>query len=270
DRFVSTMFPSAAPAPFVVSLGLVATVAALGSPRSLGRTARLIQPLMLAVLLILFLFSLRSLRAENLLPITAYDLLPAIKGTFPLMDVLALGLFLPGFLLAHTAPAPDDFRRALLWLCGYAVLLTLLAVAVLGVFGPELTLRLTKPFFTLVRNLVFFRSLERMEALVAALWIFPDFLLCSLLLYAGQRCLRLCLGGDADYHGERRRQLQNRRWLIPLWGAAAVSLALVLAPDSVGLARWSERLIPGMNLAVCLLCPLLLYIAPRLRRRKGL
>ena len=267
DRFVSTIFPSSTPAPFVLSMGLLAVIAALGSPRSLARVARLIQPLLLGTLLILFLVSFRSIRWENLLPLTVYDLLPAIKGTFPLLDVLSLGLFLPCFLLEHVDAAPDDFRFSLIWLWGFSALMTLLAVAVLGVFGPELTLQLSKPFFTLVRNLVFFRSLERVEALVVALWIFPDFLLSSLLLYAGQHSLRLCLGGDARYRGEKRLQMDKRRWLIPLCGALVIGLGLVLAPDSSSLSLLSERIVPAVNLGVCLLCPPLLYLALRVQKK---
>ena len=76
------------------------------------------------------------------------------------------------------------------------LMVTAVSLAVLGNFGAELTARLTRPFFSLVRNLEFFGSLERIEALVVTLWVFPDFLLVSALLYTAQHILRLCFDLD--------------------------------------------------------------------------
>ena len=71
-------------------------------------------------------------------------------------------------------------RAIALWMLGLSALLTLLAIAVTGSFGHELTAELSRPFFVLVRTLRLFNTLERMEALVVMLWIFPDFLAASL------------------------------------------------------------------------------------------
>ncbi len=260
ERFVVTSFPHSSPAVFSLTLGLLALLGALGSPRTLVRAARMILPLLFLVLLPVLFFGLRSVDRTNLLPLTVYDTVPLLKGTLPVVNVLAFALYGACFLLSSVPKTPNAFRSLSSWLLGSILLLTLLGVAVLGSFGAELCSRLTQPFFTLVRNLIFFRSLERVEALVVTYWVFPDFLLLSMLLYIAQYCLRLALGLNPAYRGERRWELRGGRWTIPLCGVTFVVLGLLLAPDAVSLHFWSERLIPLLNLSVAFAFIPLLYI----------
>lgn len=92
-----------------------------------------------------------------------------------------------------------------------------------------------------MRNLVFFRSVERVEALVVALWVFPDFLIVSLFLRASREALSLSLG-------RRCRALNDRRVALPLGAAAACAFALLAAPDAESLSLLSRRIIPACNL----------------------
>ena len=82
------------------------------------------------------------------------------------------------------------FSRFSVWAAGLCVLTSLLCAAVTGAFGAPLTAQLARPFFVLVRTLSFFRTVERVEALVVMLWIFPDFLITALFLWAGQYSLQ--------------------------------------------------------------------------------
>ena len=85
-------------------------------------------------------------------------------------------------------------------------LLMFLVVAVtLGHFGPELTGRLTYPFFALVRNTSVFGITERIEALVTALWVFSDFVLFTFSIAAGASCLRSAPGSRSGRPGRAPR-----------------------------------------------------------------
>ena len=250
ERYVVTVFPHSSTAVFSVTLGLLALLGALGSPRTLVRAGRMVLPLFLPVLLVVLFFGLLSVDRSKLLPLTVYDALPTARGALPVINVLAFGLYGACFLLNCMPREDHAFRQTAAWLVRIALLLTLLSAAVIGSFGAELCTRLTQPFFTLVRNLVFFRSLERIEALVVTYWVFPDFLLASVLLYTAQYCLRLALGMDPVYRGQRRWDLRGGRWVILLCGGTLIVLGLLLAPDAAGLQLWSERLIPLLNLGV--------------------
>ena len=139
------------------------------------------------------------------------------------------------------------------------LLLSLLGIAVVGSFGAELSANLSRPFFVLVKNMVFFRTVERVDALVVMLWIFPDFLLTSLFLWAGQYSIRLLLGLDAGYNGSAL-DFSNGRFVIWLSAAAVTLFALFLAPDAMSLELWSAYIIPALNLSFAFLFFPLIYI----------
>ena len=268
DRLVVTVYPHSGPRVFILSMGLVCGLAALGSARSLGRCAGLMLPPVLGILLFLLLFSVKSVDLRDLLPVTVYDLPGVTQAALPVLDVLSLGLFLPLFLLGQTDTEEKLLPRCARWLLAESLLLCLLILAVVGNFGAGLTAQLSQPFFTLVRNQVFFRSLERIEALIVSCWVFPDFLLVSLCLYAAQYCLRLALGAQPQQDSGRRAALGGKRWLIPLCCLASLAVALFLAPDLVGLRHWSEQIVPAVNLSLWfLLLPFLLLLG-RLRKNR--
>lgn len=269
DRLVTTVYPQSAPAVFVLSMGLCCLAAALGSARSLARTGALLYPFVMGILLLLLFSALKGTASRNLFPVTLLDLPAVTRASLPVLDVLGLGLFLPLFFLGFVETREQELLpRYTRWLLGESLLLTLLMLVVIGCFGAELVARLSQPFFTLVRNLVFFRSLERIEALVVCCWIFPDFLLVSLCLYAAQFCLRLALGRRPQNDRGQRLDGGQLRWLIPFCGLAAILVGLLLAPDVLSLRRLSERVIPGINLVLSFLTVPLLSLVEHWRRRR--
>ena len=263
DRLVGTVYPHSSPWVFALVMGALALAGALARPRSLVRMARLLRPLLLGILGVLFVFALPGLRLDNLWPITVGDLLPALKGTLPALDIYSGAALALCFLVGGTKETPGGFRALAAWVLGICVILTALSLAVTGSFGAELAATLARPFFALVRTLVFFRTVERVEALVVTLWIFPDFLCASLFLWAGQYCLRLLLGQNPRAPHRDSLDLGGGRWLIPLCAVAVTGLAILLAPQPQQLERWSRQLIPAINLALCFTLVPVLYIVGR-------
>ena len=181
---------------------------------------------------------------SELLPLDGKGLL---CSSFPALDLLAFALAARFFFLPGEAGRGEAFLPCALRLGLFCLLLCGVGVAVQGRFGAALSARLSAPFFALVRNLVFFRSLERMEALVVGLWILPDFLLGSLCLHGAQRCLRLAFGflpGET----ESRLDLSGGRLLIWLCGTVSVALGLLLGRDPARLQLWSRTVVPLLNL----------------------
>ena len=131
--------------------------------------------------------------------------------------------------------------------------------AVVGSFGAELSANLSRPFFVLVKNMVFFRTVERVEALVVMLWIFPDFLLTSVYLWAGQYSLRRLFGLDAGYGG-KTLDFSGGRFIIWLSATFVTVFALVIAPDALSLEMWSKYFIPAMNLSFAFLFFPFIYV----------
>ena len=261
ERLLVTVYPRSGPAVFVLCLGALALLAALGPFRSLLRLGRMALPLLLLTMLPILLAAFRAVDVTELLPPVPADPPALLHSALPSLDLLSFAL--AALCLFPAGQEAGGFRRTGLWLLGLALGLAALGAAVQGRFGAALSARLAAPFFALVRNLVFFRSLERVEALVVGLWILPDFLLSGLCLHAAQRCLRLSLGYRVQ-EGERRLDPGDGRWLIWLCGAAAAALGLLPGLDPAALLFWSRTLIPCLQMAAAfLLIPCLLLAGKR-------
>ena len=267
ERMVTMIYPDSSPLIFSLLTGFISTIAALGSARSLVRFAKLVQPVVLGTLGLFILFALTAVDYKNLIPLSFSDSAPLLLSSMAVIEAVGVVLCFSCFLECECEYKPRRFKSYALWLVPMLLLLLLLSIAVIGRFSAELTSLLTFPFFTLVRNLVFFNALERLEALIVSLWLFPDFLLVSALLYCAQHCLRSALGERAKYRGEKRLDFSRFRWLVPICGALSIGAAIIIAPDAASMTRWSEKIIPIMNLAVSFALIPTIYIIGKLRRK---
>lgn len=267
ERFITTVYPNSSPQVFSVVLGIISLIAALGPPRSLVRVAKTVLPLVLGVMLLVLFSALGSVDADNILPLSDADAAPVFMGVLPAVDVIAAVLYIVCFLEGSTRKRPGRFRAFLIWAALSCLMLSFISFDLMGAFGPELTARLTRPFFSLVRNLVFFRTLERIEALVVSLWVFPDFLMTGLLIYLSQLCLRLAWCESAQYRGEKFSDVSGGRALIWLCGTAGIICAIFIGRDSAAMSLWSERIIPLINMSFAfVVLPLVFAVGKILKR----
>ena len=128
-------------------------------------------------------------------------------------------------------------------------------------FGAELTARLSYPFFALTRAMRVFGSVEHFEALAAAVWVLPDYVLVSALLAAASRTLMTTLGYVCPAREPKLYDMKNGRFIIPLCAAGALLASAFIAPDAKSLKFFSETLIPYLNMGVIfILLPLCLAV----------
>jgi len=267
DRLIVTTYPNTSPTSFTLVMGFLALAAALGPPRSLVRTARMVRPVVLGVLFLLFIFACFSIDTQNLIPISKADIIPMIMGSAVSIDIISCSAVAMCLVMGAVQKQDGDFAHLSLWAMECLILLSFLGIAIIGCFGAELSAHLTRPFFVLVKNMVFFRTVERVEALVVMLWIFPDFLLTSVFLWAGQYSLRLMLGFEAGYNGEQFFDFSRGRWIIWLAAIGVTCFALKLAPDALSLDLWSAYIIPAANLSFAFLFFPLIYIIGKEKKR---
>ena len=253
DRIICNIYPYSRPGLFIAVMALISTLAAMGAARSIVRAAKIFLPFILGMIIFILFFSMFSVSKENLLSISFRDSLPVMKSSLGSADIFTVVLYLICFMAPFVHKTANSFRAYSIWLFLMTALISLLCIAVVGSFGAQLTVKLAWPFFSLVRNLVFFNSLERIEALVVSIWVFPDFLLVSSLLYAAQYSIRLICGESSPgYKGERMFSTNNKRLIIPLCGLFCLIGGLLIAKDPIELEFWSNKLIPVINLLIAL------------------
>lgn len=268
ERLTATVYPHSDPAPFVAVMLALSLLAALGTLRAAGRTAAVLRAVMLAVLAAVFLLAVPNIEKENLVPLRMEDSRGVLAGALPIVTVGgAAGLF--SFLRGYTPPAGKDAVRLLLPpLALFAAAAGCLTLVTVGAFGAKLTARLSYPFFTMIRDLSLSGTAQRFEAAVIALWVFADFILCTLLLRCAHEALRAIFGfPQAEADGGSLFRMGGGRWL--LWaGAAAAGLCALKLPSAADEFRlWMERLVPlALDIAVYGGFPLL-WLVGKLRKK---
>ncbi len=242
DRLVVTVYPSSGSAVFYTVLTLLCLMAALGQLRALGRTAVILRAMLLAVLAVAFVFSLPDLNKGNLGPVEWADTGGILKGALPLVNVG--GIFACfGFLEGYAPGDEGRGRPGLRWLLVLMLTATLLCLTVVGSFGPALTLKMSYPFFVMIRDVSLLNLADRIEAIVIAIWVFSDFMMCSLLLRCAHEALRLCLDLP-DPEARPWGELRGGRWLLLPEAGAVWCAAHFIARDSFGLIPWSDKIVP--------------------------
>lgn len=265
DRFVTTVYPDSGPAVFYSVMLLLCLMAALGPLRALGRAAVILLALMLAVLAAVFIAALGNVEAENLLPLGAADVPGIFLGALPMANVGAFFACLT-FLMRESG---DKERRLGPYMPCFAALgavCFLLCLTVVGSFGGALTGQMIYPFFILARDLSFFSLGSRITALIAAMWVFSDFCLGTLLLRCCHETLRLCFRLPPAESGSCF-SLRGGRWLLLAEGAAVWLTAFLLSGSAAVLQTLSDRVVPLLYAALSVLGLPLVWLIGKLRRK---
>ncbi len=237
ERFFTALGVFSAWQPFAITLAALAAVAAAWGAKPLGRAAQIFLAAVTAALLLALGCALPQMDWGRLGGVSQYDMMPILRGALPTVSVGMTALFF----LALLAPpgGGTDLRRGGWFLLRLSLTATALSAAAVGVLGAALSSRLSHPFFILLRNLSLTRAIERMEALIAAIWVLPDLALMAALLILA------------------RRLLPVRGRPLPAWvlAAAAFGIASILSPTAFGLAVWSETLVPITGAVIAVLTP---------------
>ncbi len=261
DRFVSTVYPESRPEPFVIATLLMGLVAALGKTRALARASEVFRPVILVTLLMITFFAFFKSGITNLLPVTVHDTVPVLKGSLPVIEVVSFALFLCSG-VEGAAPIEEGRGRSFgVWSLAVCLLLAPVISAPVAKFGHELVSLMPHPFFVLARNTQVLGMFEQMEALIAALWVLPDFILTAMSLTLSSYGLRLALGYPRPATPPKALDLHHGRWFIWLCAIAAGAIGLFIGNTAPRLDFLSEQVIPLVNLALCyLILPAVLAI----------
>jgi len=200
---------------FILLTGAGAVWMAWGKLAAFARAARLFCVTLLAVLGGVIVLAAFQLKGENLWPIGPQDLPGVLLAAVPALGGLCYGIYAAFFLDSVTA-VPGDRGVWTKWTAGGCVALSAMQLAVVGSFGPQLTLRLGLPFLTLAKSVGVEGAFQRLEGLVSALWLLGDLAVLTLLLLA---CGRL---GQAVWPGAKRHTGVIFAGLLGLAGAAAL------------------------------------------------
>lgn len=268
-RLISTIYPAAGPWFFMAAMLLLGTLAALGPVKALPRAARIFSPVLLAVILLALVFSLDSVDVRNLLPITQTSFAELFVSGLAVVEIYGGVLYSAAFLEDRAPLQGRRFSAHAGWLVLICLLLTAFCAVIIGCYGAQLTARFSHPFFSMVRDVTLMKTIERIEALVATLWVLSDFTIFTLLLCSVSHILRLVFGFKPEKSARRASDMSNGRVLIPVCAAITAAAAALIPSDEASLRCISQLIVPGASLAILfVILPALLFIS-KLRQPRG-
>lgn len=255
ERLLAAGYRSAPPAVFTaILLGVLLWV---GRKKLAGfaRAAEICYlALALAVALVLA-FSILGATPEYVLPVWFSDLPAAAAATLIPAGALSCGVY-GAFLTGRVIPREGDRRRGALWLAAGCGALALLQFGVLAQLGAGLSGQLDAPFFEVARGVGVQGAFQRVEAVVMAAWIFSDFALLGLLLFAVRE-----MAGEAFGPKWERRAVP---WAVVL----AFLGALLLFPDDLSAKDAAAGILLWGNAALGFLVPGLALLCKNVKRKR--
>lgn len=247
NRFISTIYPAAEPWFFIIVMLIMGAVASLGAVKALPRAARIFAPVLVAVLLLTLFFAFSQVEPTRLLPISRSDTSDLVLSSLVVVEIYA-GILIFTAVLEDQCPRRDGFKSLALWIVPICLLLTFFCAAVIGSYGESIAASFSSPYFSMVRDVTLFRTVERIEALVAAMWVMSDFTLLALLLTASGHLLRLIFGFKPERTDAPMFSMKHGRWLIALCAVLTGAAAALIPPDEPALSLISQCVIPALSL----------------------
>ena len=186
-----------------------------------SRTSELVFPWVVLLFFMLVVFLIPQIKFLNFQPILEKGIKPVINGSLPYIGTPTLELVAFLMLFPYVNRTKNSKRAFLVGnvIGGTAlIIVTMLSVFVLGV---TLTSSEIYPTYILATKINVGNFLERIEAVVAVLWIFTIFIKLTVCFYASSLCLAQTLN------------LKEYRFLLVPLGMVMVALSLVAYPNSV-------------------------------------
>ena len=254
-RMLSAGYRAGSPAAFLLVLLALVLWMARRKLAAFARAAEICWRVVALTLGLVLLFSILDVTPGYVLPVWFSDLPQAGAAALIPVGVLSCGVF-AAFLGDKVERGEDERRRGLRRLLGGCLALTLLQFGVLAQLGPGLCARLEAPFLEVARGVGLEGAFQRVESIVAALWVLSDFALLGLLTFA----LRHMAGAVFGESGAR--------WAP--WAGTGLAFAggMLLFPDDFAAEMLAETVAPLGNLVLAFVLPALALWAGWLRGRK--
>lgn len=254
ERLLSDVYENGKFLTFIALTLLAAVMVARGRVKSLGRMAEVAVPIISAIIIFVIAFSVSDVEAENLLPITYYDVPDILLGTLPVINVMTVMTYFL-FLSGYVEKSPDEKRLHIKW-TGYLLIAAFfITSSVIGTLSSPLVTELQNPFFMMIKNITVLGIIERIEVLIISIWVITDFVFLAALFMITSESVSIVTG------------IKRRKHIVLPIAALSLASCFLISDSAFGLQVFSSRIIPAVNLIiVTVLVPIILIIG-KIRKR---
>ncbi|WP_438347374.1 GerAB/ArcD/ProY family transporter [Paenibacillus sp. FA6] len=221
----------------------------------IARTGEIFLPCIILLFLLLVIFLSPQAKMENLLPILENGIKPILHGSlsfiaFPFLELFVFIMIFP--YINQVKPIRRGFLQGAL--LGGIVLIILVVISIL-VLGADVTSRTIYPSYSLARRVSIGQFFERMEAMVALLWMLTIFMKTTFYFYVFTLGLAQLL------------KLKGYRMLTLPTGFLIIILSPIISPNITYYNKVLAEYWPYFVATCCLLLPLFLLAIHFIKNR---
>jgi spore germination protein KB len=245
--------------PIEIILVLFAAIIVMGTRcgmEPLARVSELLFPYFLLLFFTLIAFIAPQIKVDNLKPVLAHGMAPVFGGNFRYM-----GYLLESVVLIFLFPLVKQPRHAAkAYIMGILIanfFLTIITTVAVLVLGPNITVLLAYPSYTLAQKISVGNFFERIEVLMAVIWFITLFIKITVCYYA-----------TACGIAQTLRMTDYRRLTLPL-AMIMVIVALATMPNRPYFDNFVSEIWMPYSLTYGLFLPVLLLVVGGLRKRLG-
>lgn len=246
---MEVIYSKVPPILFSVLMTAVAVWMGMGKASALARAAEIFYLALTMALAGVLLLAALKVEWKNLCPTEWQGL--------PIGSAAAAGICLsvvPAAILGARVPKKArNARNACGWVIAFCAVITLVLAAVLGTVGSALSARLNIPYLIMVQGLGVKGAFQRMEALIAAVWLLSDVTLAGVLLRAWQ-----------EYAAELMPKKWSRR-SVPAAAILALGAVWLLFSGENNAAVFPGKILSAAGIVLGMIVPVLLLLLSRFR-----
>ncbi len=254
ERFLSALLPNTAPVFFYFTMLATVFYAVRGGIVNLARTVEYLFYLFTVVFVALFVLSIPNVQGINLLPVTQYDIIPLIGTMKPIFGIW--GYFSLVFFFGDEINDKEHIRRFGLQGALYLLITCImLLIQTIGVYGHTVIQRVPLPYIVAIKSISLLQTIERIESIALAFWVFIDFTVISFFAYLVISVLKSLLS-----------LTEGKNFISPI-ALFAFIFAFYLANDRLELRQFTEYIGLPINIFVCFIMPTVLLAVGKLRKK---
>ncbi|PAB57763.1 GerAB/ArcD/ProY family transporter [Anaeromicrobium sediminis] len=222
-----------------------------------ARSAELLYPFFIGLLIILVIFILPDIEFKNIQPVFEYGMKPILKGglsyaSYTSLTLIALMMIFPAY-VNNIKEAKKSFSNGIL--LGGIVLLVITILCIL-VLGHDMTSRNAFASYALAKKINLGNFIQRIEAIIAIIWFIT--IVYKTIIYFYGTILGL---------GQILKLKDYRPLTLPM-GMILVALSLVVYPNTVYASVWNATTWISHVLTYGFFLPLLLLIVSLFKNKK--
>jgi len=258
SQFMTTQLMPETPVNAIILIFLTVVIVAYRyGVEAFARMGELLFPAFTALFMVLAILSLSQAKIENVKPVAAEGLWPVMEGAIPVMSVAFVEMVVLLALVPHVATNKSLTKPILKSFAAGGLFLFIIVALCVLVLGPNLMETKYYPTFLLAQKITVGNFLERLEAILAFLWIITVFYKTLLLFFA-------LTSGLAQWFKLRDSNMLT----IPL-GMIMLVLTVVGTPNITVYNQIIKYYYNWFDLMFCFIVPLLLLGGLILRKKKG-